>query len=303
MQLMKMAFHKLAEYMSKRRPAIAVLLYLLLPPLPAAAASLEVKLPTGITVYAEYHRGLPSMPAVLLLHGFQQIHQSEPMNSLGSNLASKGYTVLIPTISLGVNKRRQSMACEAVHTYTYKEEVAEIAYWMNWLDNKGYKTIIPAGFSSTGNVGLLIYNAQVSHPAVKKIILVSPNPTFFDLAERQKIRTAMNTKQTASRKKLGAFTLGYCKKNYFATAANYQSYTQYDESKFVELIRQSPVPAELILGSADTILPAAWLTQLKVLKAPARTTIIDQANHFFADTAEFDLTDAVENIIKNINTQ
>jgi len=299
---MKMAIHKLAEYMFKRRPAIAVLLYLLLLPLPAAAESLEIKLPTGITVLAEYHSGLPSMPAVLLLHGFQQIHQSEPMNSLASNLASKGYTVLSPTISLGVNKRRQSMACEAVHTYTYKEEVAEIAYWMNWLSNKGYKTIIPAGFSSTGNLGLLIYNAQGSHPAIKKIILVSPNPTFFDLAERQKIRTAKNTKQAASSRKLGAFTLGYCKNNYFSTSASYQSYSQYDDTKFLELIRQSPVPLELILGSSDTVLPASWLTQLKALKSPARTTIIDQANHFFADTAEFDLTEVVENILKNINT-
>lgn len=243
------------------------------------------------------------MPAVLLLHGFQQIHQSEPMKSLGSNLISKGYTVLIPTTSLGVNRRRQSMACEAVHTYTYKEEVAEISYWMNWLSNKGYNTIIPAGFSSTGNVGLLIYNAQGSHPAVKKIILISPNPTMFDLAERQKIRASINTKQAPSRQKLGAFTLGYCKKNYFATTANYQSYTQYDDNKILELIRKSPVPVELVFGSADTILPAAWLTQLKALKSPARTTMIDQANHFFSDTAEFDLTEVVENILKDINTQ
>lgn len=300
---MKMAIHKLAEFMFRRRSAIAALLCFLLPSLPAAAESLEVKLPSGITVFADYHSGLPSMPAVLLLHGFQQVHQSEPMNSLGNNLASKGYTVLIPTLSLGVNKRRQSMACEAVHTHTYKDEVAEIAYWMNWLSNKGYKTIIPAGFSSTGNIALLIYNAQGSHPAIKKIILISPNPTFFNLVERQKIRTALNVKQSETSQKLGAFTLGYCKKNYFATNASYQSYTQYDESKFAELIKQSPVPAELIVGSGDTVLPASWLAQLKMLKSPTRITLIDQANHFFADTAEFDLTEVVENILKNINTQ
>jgi len=300
---MKMAFHKLAEYLLKCLPAIAALLFILLPSLPAFAESLEVKLPSGITVFADYHGGLPAMPAILLLHGFQQTYQSEPMSSLGSNLAAKGYTVLRPTISLGVNKRKQSMACEAVHTHTYKEEVAEIAYWMNWLGNKGFKTIVPAGFSSTGNVGLLIYNAQGAHPAVKKIILISPNPQFFDLAERKSIRAGLNKNQHANSQKLGAFTLGYCKNNYFSTPNNYYSYTQYDESIVAGLMKQSPVPLEIILGSADTILPPAWLAQLKAIKSPTRITTIDQANHFFADSAEFELTEAVENIIKNINVQ
>lgn len=249
---------------------------------------------------ANFQSGRPSLPAVLLLHGFLQTYHSPPLNSLASDLASKGYTVLSPTISLGINRRSQSMACEAVHSHTMEDEIAEVAYWVNWLSNKGYENIVPIGFSSAGNHEILLYDAQGTHPAIRKAILISLNPKFIDYAERQRTLGEMDAMRHADGKKLGIFSLGYCKKNFAATANSYLSYAKYDGKQLLELINQTPVPTEVILGSADTIMPANWLSQIKVLKTQTRVTVIDKANHFFEGVYEFDLAEEVENILKNI---
>jgi esterase/lipase len=297
---MKMAFNNPAGYVINPTLAIAALLSLFYPFLSASAATVEVKLPTGIIASANFHSGLQSRPAVLLLHGFLQTYHSPPMSSLASNLASKGYTVLSPTISLGINLRNQSMACEAVHTHTIAEDVAEVAYWVNWLGKKGYKNIVIAGFSSSGNLQTLLLNAQGLHPSVKKAILVSLTPTLSDATERQKARSESGAKVQAGKKEIGTYSLGYCKKNYVATTGSYLSYAQLDESRVLELVRQTPVPTEIILGSADTILPANWQSQIKALQTKNRVTVIERANHFFDATNEFDLAEEVENILKNL---
>jgi len=300
---MKMLINNLAAYLADHPSNIVALLCLFLTSLPATADTVEVKLPTGITASANFHIGNPSQPAVILLHGFLQTHHSQPMSSLAANLASKGYTTLSPTITLGVNKRSQSMACEAVHTHTMKEDVAEIDYWVNWLGKKEYKNIVLVGFSSTGNIEILSYNAQGSHPAVKNAILVSMNPMLTDNRERQEAQSLKSATQHSEVKKLGVFSVGYCKNNFTATANIYLSYAQYDASKILGLIKQTNVPTELIFGSADTILPANWPSQIKALKSPAQVTIIDKANHFFDDTSEFDLAEETERILKNLPAQ
>lgn len=300
---MKMAINNLAGYLTDHPSNIVALLCLFLTSLPAAAETVEVKLPTGISASANFHTGNPSQPAIFLLHGFHQTHHSQPMSFLAGNLASRGYTVLSPTITLGVNKRNQSMACEAVHTHSMKEDVAEIDYWVNWLGKKDYKNIVLIGFSSTGNIEILSYNTQRSHPAVKKAILVSMNPILTDIRERQEAQSLKNAKQHSDVKKLGVYSVGYCKNNFTATASNYLSYAQYDASRILELIRQTSVPTELIFGSADTMLPANWPSQIKALKTRAQVTIINKANHFFDDTSEFDLAEEIENILKNIPAQ
>lgn len=269
--------------------------------LPAAAETIEARLPSGITAYANFDIGKPSLPAILVLHGFLQTHQSPPMSTLADNLASRGYTVLSPTISLNINRRNQSMACEAAHTHKMEEGVAEVSFWVNWLNDKGYKNIIPVGFSSTSNIEILLYNAQGSHPAIKRAVLISLNPLIRDSAERSRVRAAMSAKRQADSKKLGFYSLGYCKNNYAATASSYLSYAEYDDSKVLELLKQTPVPTEVILGSTDTILPRHWVSRIKALNT--KVTIIDDANHFFYGANEFDLAAEIENILKNFSIQ
>lgn len=296
---MKMAIHKLAEYLLNRPMGIAAILYCSLLTLPAIAETITVKLPTGITASANFKSGLPSLPAVLLLHGFQQNHRSEPINSLANNLAAKGYTVLNPTLSLGVNHRSQSMHCEAVHTQTIDEEVAEIAYWTNWLSDKGMNNIVLASFSSTGNIGMLLYTSQSPHLNIKKSILIAPNPPIVDQKEKRKIIASIKSRAQKDEQNIGIFTMSYCKNNYATTTSSYLSYAKYDSKEFIELIKNSHVQTELIIGSADTVMTPSWAAQLKALNSPVRISMINKAGHFFEGPSEFDLVDAVENILKN----
>lgn len=291
----------MAEYLVSRPVACVALLCLSFALIPASAAeSIEAKLPNGITVSASFHKGVSSLPAVLVLHGFLQTHHSQPTSALAGNLASKGYSVLSPTLSLGVNRRNQSMACEAVHTSTIKDEVAEVAYWINWLAGMGYNNIVPVGFSSTGNIEILLYMAQESHQTIRKIILTSPNPITIDQAEHQRTRAAID-KRNSNGKNLGKYSLGYCKNNFAATANSYLSYAQFDSNRILGLIGKTPVPTEVILGTADSILPANWSSQIKAVNPRARVTLIKNANHFFDDTSEFELAEEIEAILKNLS--
>lgn len=296
---MKVAIHKLTGLLLNRPMGIAAILNYSLLTFPAVAETVTVKLPTGISASANFKSGLPSLPAVLLLHGFQQTHRSEPINSLASHLAAKGYTVLNPTMSLGVNYRSQSMPCEAVHTQTIDEEVAEISYWTNWLSDKGTDNIILASFSSTGNIGMLLYTSQAPNLNIKKAILIAPNPPIVDQKEKRKIIASLKSRAQKDEQNLGIFTLSYCKNNYATTTDSYLSYAKYDSKEFIELIKNSQVHTELIIGSADTVMTPSWATQLKSLSSPVRITMVDKAGHFFDGPSEFDLADIVENILKN----
>jgi dienelactone hydrolase len=298
LQKMKFALTRLAVRYSNRPLATVSLLCLFLPALSATAQTIEVKLPSGITAMAGYHKGTTSLPTVLLLHGFLQTHQSQPMNSLASNLASRGYSVLSPTISLGINRRSQSMACEAVHTHTISDDTAEIAHWVSWLGKKGHKNIVLVGFSSTGNSQILQYISQGTHPEIKKTILTSFVPMFINLEERQKARRALATKRQAGAVKIAKYSLGYCKQNFASTPESYLSYASFDPEKIFGILKQSQVSTDIILGAEDFILPAPWLSQLKALKEHIVT--IPGANHFFEGTAEFDLAEEVEAVLKNL---
>lgn len=300
---MNKASNNATMHLIKHKIMLAALLCLFFPPWPVSAKTIETKLPSGITVSANYHKGKLSQPAVLLLHGFLQTHHSQPMSALASNLGSRGYTTLNPTISLGINKRRQSMACEAVHTHTVKNDVAEIAFWINWLKKNRYKKIVLIGFSSTGDFETLLSSQQLPRPEINKIILTSFNPISFDIEELNKVHTTENTKRNTESSKPAVFSLGYCKKNYTATAKSWLSYAQYDENKALELIGNQSVPVDIIFGSDDVTLPENWIAKIKKANSIIKLHTIENANHFFEGTHEFDLAEQVENILMNIPVQ
>jgi esterase/lipase len=224
------------------------------------------------------------------------------MSSLASNLASKEFTVLNPTISLGLDKRSQSSACEAVHTYTMEEEVAEIGYWVNWLAEKGYKDIVLIGFSSTGNLGVLLYDAQSNHFPIRESILISLNPWNINSAEHLKAERKAGV-QKNRHNNISHFTLGYCKNNFAATDKTYLSYARHDETNMLELLQHTTVPSELIFGTDDHILPADWLLRIEshLAQSPVTVTQVSSANHFFEGTSEFDLSEAVEKSLMTLN--
>lgn len=189
-----------------------------------------------------------------------------------------------------------------VHTHLINEDLSEIKYWVNWLTQKGYENIVLIGFSSTGNVGVLLHNTQGSHPAVNKSILISMNPVAVNQAELKKARS---TKMSLPEKntKPGTYSVGYCRKNFIATLNSYLSYAQYHDTNVLSLISQNTVPTEFIFGTSDTILPSNWIAQITAIKPQAQITVIKNTNHFFDGEFEFDLAEKVEQSLGRPPTQ
>ena len=263
---------------------------------PALAETVEAKLPTGIVATADFRAGQSSRPAVLLLHGFLQTRHAPPMSSLANTLADQGYTVLTPTLTLGINRRTKSLGCEAVHTHTLEGDIAEISFWVNWLAHKGYGSIALIGHSF-GSTQILYYLAQKPNPAVKKSILTSLVPLLSKPQEVQKTLARMKQART-SEHALERFTVSYCSNNYVAPAAAYLSYVANDSSKTLDQFGKTKVPVEVILGAADTAMESIWPEKIRTRGIPV--TVIDKAGHFFDGAQEFDLADKVETILKTL---
>jgi len=269
---------------------------LLLPVQHATAETVEAKLPTGIIATADFRAGQPSHPAVLLLHGILQTRHTPPMSSLGNTLADQGYTVLTPTLTLGINRRTKSLGCEAVHMHTLEGDIAEISFWTNWLANKGYGNITLIGHSF-GSTQILYFLAQKPNTAVKKAILTSLVPLLSKPQEVQ--RAVAQVKQAGtSTQALERFTVSYCNNNYVAPPAAYLSYVINDSSKTLDQFGKTKVPVEVILGSADTAMKPIWPEKIRAHGIPV--TVIDNAGHFFDGAQEFDLADKIESILKTL---
>ena len=149
----------------------AFLLCLLFSALPASvhAAIAQLEMHPGIPASAEYLPGQRDKPAVLLLHGFLQTRAFPTVATLARGLHDAGYSVLSPTLSLGIPNREKSLACEAVHTHSLNDDVMEITRWVTWLKSQGHRSIVLVGHSF-GSMQLLAYLTVAPDAAVKAYI-------------------------------------------------------------------------------------------------------------------------------------
>lgn len=262
----------------------------------ATAETIEAKLPAGIIATADFRAGQPSRPAVLLLHGFLQTRHAPPMSSLANILADQGYTVLTPTLTLGINRRTKSLACEAAHPHDLESDVGEIGFWVDWLAGKGLRDIVLVGHSS-GSLQILEYLVKTPSPAVRKAVLTSLIPIISDRSERQHTLDLLRKKPKAAEQGLGRYTLAYCRKNYAAPPRAYLSYATVDADRVLANLGRTRVPAEIIVGATDTTMDAGWPENMRGRGVPV--TIIEKTGHFFDGAQEFDLTDKVEALLKS----
>lgn len=268
---------------------IAAILILL--PLFAQAGVVHFPLPSGPLVSAQYQSGRPDYPAVLLLHGFLQTRDAPPMSSLGQALADAGYTVLMPTLSLGYSQRNQSLACEAMHKHTLQDDTAELAFWVNWLNKNSKRPIVLIGHSN-GSAVIMHYIAQ--HPArnIQGAILASIVPMKVDAVEYQHAR---KDKTASAQSGLHKYRLSYCQYSYLSTATGYLSYAALDEHRVLAELHQAKVPLHLIVGGADQVFAAGW--EKRLVTAFPSTIVIPGSGHFFEDGYEFSLLDQVQAIL------
>lgn len=102
---------------------------------PCAADSqmVEIEAGNGLRAVARFWKGDAGKPVAMILHGFLQTRDFSTVRSLAESLADDDYTVLAPTLTLGLMRRAQSLPCEAIHTHGMDMDVDEIGRWSRWL--------------------------------------------------------------------------------------------------------------------------------------------------------------------------
>lgn len=263
----------------------------------ANAARVALNMPSGHVATAEYMPGEPGNAAIILVHGFLQTGNSRTVKRLGEALHSEGYTVLIPSLTLGISNRVQSLPCDSIHLHSMESDATEISFWKSWVESKGHDRLVLIGHS-TGSLVVAAYTAMhENHAEFEKNILISlmyfgpnraaANETAEDVLKAQRMAAEGS-------KKLESFGLAFCKQ-YVTTAQAYLSYLSWTPEKVLASVSNAKVPSYMIFGGADARVAASWVEAL--LKHGADVEIIDGAGHFFDSTHEFDLLEAVESIL------
>jgi len=262
-----------------------LLFLLLLLPQAAAAERARIELRNGLTAQAEYLSGKPTLPAVLVLHGFLQTHDFPTVATLARGLNDSGYTVLAPTLSLGVPNRKQSLACEAVHRHSLDDDLDEIDRWVKWLTSRGHRQIVLIGHSF-GSMQLLAYLAGKPDPAVRGYIAASLTETQIGPISRAELIERLEDAVARGDHKLVNQPISYCKK-YPSNPAALLSYVRWDQARLVKALNAYKGHKLLIMGDADVMIGRKWLSTLQESRTPM--AIVKGAGHFMDGEHEFDL--------------
>ncbi len=257
----------------------------------AFAEPVELQMPNKVVAKAEYRAGEAGKPTVLLMHGFLQTHEFPTIQRLADGLASAGYSVLAPTLTLGVTHRKQSLACEAIHTHTIGDGAKEIAQWVNWLKARNASSIVLVGHSF-GSVETLVYMSAQRDPLVRKLIGVSAveGRLKVDGAQREKVIEELRALVKKGDKKLFTQAFSFCPK-YLATPQSMLSHLEWTPERILKTASHLPIPVVFIMGSKDDRIGVNWIDQLR--KSRLKVRVIEGANHFMDGDFEFDLLDNV----------
>lgn len=272
-------------------PFRSLLLFILIvAPHSLCAATVEIALASKVIITAEYRPGAPTKPAVLLLHGFLQTRDFPTIQRLGQGLAEEGFTVLTPTLSLGIPKRKQSLACEAIHNHSYEGDVAELATWVDWLRQRGHSAIVLVGHSF-GSLQALSYAARDTSSELRAVVSLSlvDGEASTDKARKIAVRDA-RARLKRGNNQLFSPEFIFCK-TFPTTPSNFLSYAHWDKQKVLALLHQVETNKFVVVGGKDTRMGKNWPNQLRA--QGVSVSVIENANHFFDDQHEFDLLETV----------
>jgi len=259
------------------------------------AETIEQKLGNGLIATAEYHQGENKAPAILIIHGFLQTRESPTVANLFTALADAGYSVLAPTLSLGISHRKQSLACEAIHSHSMQVDLKEIDLWSRWLAKMASRKVILIGHSA-GSVFQLAYLGGYPVDHIKNGILISLSYFGVAAASHETEADGLRARQHLKRgnMELGKYGLSYCKE-YVTTAGNYLSYYDWQQKKLLTTMQKIKKPVTVIIGGSDQRISGSWVSSLK--RTSSRIVTIEGAGHFFDNQYEFHLHEAIETIL------
>ena len=247
-------------------------------------------------VVANLLTGTNDKNPVLILHGFLQTREFPTVSRLATALNEAGYTVLNPSLSLGINNRKKSLSCEAVHTHSLEMDAGELALWVEWLSKKTSRPVTLIAHSAGGPV-VLKYLEEYNAKQVNHAVLISLSYYAESKTTNEKKSHAQQALRAIKKKAnpLDTYSLNYCKK-YPTFAKNFLSYYNWNKEKTSLVVSKFNNIISIVLGTDDKRIDGDWKKQLQ--SRHNNVVKIEGANHFFDQAYEFDLTDAVENILK-----
>lgn len=274
---------------------ISLVLLLLLPAL-SIAEVISLRTAGQLTAEAELLSGDNDASPILILHGFLQTRDFPTVSRLANALHEAGHTVLTPSLTLGLDRRRKSLACEAIHTHNVDMDTTEIAGWINWLHEKTGRPVTLIGHSA-GTQTLLSHLERVGDANIHKAIFISlsyfaQGPSSYETpadAERARANLANG------RDPLETYSLAFCKQ-YPTRASDFLSYYAWDRDKIARLTSRFSDLTSVIIGTGDKRIENDWREQLRNKRV--RVIEIEGANHFFDQAHEFDLLEAIEELLE-----
>lgn len=266
--------------------------------LAAQAETVELTLPNQLVARADFRAGDPRKPAVILLHGFLQTHTFPTIQRLGDGLSGEGYTVLAPTLSLGITKRKQSLPCEAIHSHSMQDALKEIDAWVKWLKARQPGPIVLAGHS-LGSMQMLLYVTGKPDPAVRKFIGISIVEGRPLVGPEQLEALIRNTRAMVKAQVRRPVTqpFSFCPKMNIVPSA-LLSYIEWTPARLLKQVETNTVPTVFIMGGKDERLGKDWIGNLK--RGKSRVFVIAGADHFMDGEHEFDLLDRVLQELKPV---
>lgn len=246
----------------------------------------------GLKAHAEYNKGEPNKPAVLILHGFLTTNQFHTVKAMGQALSDVGVTTLSPVLTLGVELRKESLKCQAIHSHTLDQDIAEIDAWVQWLKQQGHQKIILVGHSS-GSTEILEYLNRHKDKSVVSSVFTSMfylnGPELGVSADDLSFaKRAADSKQKSLRK----YHIMFCQGDYLSSPESYLSYMRLTRDYVISSMKKLTIPTTTIMGGKDKRYQSVgydWLDELKDTRTDL--VLVEGANHFFSSEYEFDLQD------------
>jgi len=270
--------------------------YILLLLLSTSVTAQPIQLKSNnLVMNAEYLEGSNTQNPVIILHGLLQTYEFSTVSRLATALNEAGYTVLSPTLSLGINNRKMSLSCEAIHTHSMNSDSEELKQWIDWLKTKTGKEINLIGHSAGGPT-ILNYLEMNNADLIKKVVLISlsyyaTGPTANETEQHEKYA---KEHIKIDPDKIHNYALNYCR-SYPSFAKDFLSYYEWNTEKVTQAVGTFRDKISIIIGTGDKRIDSSWRKQLNIKYN--NVISIDGANHFFDQSHEFELIDVIEELL------
>jgi pimeloyl-ACP methyl ester carboxylesterase len=246
---------------------------------------------------------------VLLTHGTTTHNGRETYRVIQRLLAESGISSVAPNLSLDINDRHGEVDCTALQSHTHDDAMAEIGFWVKWLDKQGATSITLMGHSRGANQTAW-YSAEHDSDLIKNVVLIAPQ-TWSKEAEHKsyekKYHVALQPLLDKAEKLVKAgkgdtqlknINFIYCE-GATATAEAFASYYRDDQRMDTPfLLKKSTKPTLVIIGSADTVVADLTDKMATVNNPLVSSYIIEGSNHFFLDFFSDELVEQAVSFIQ-----